>query len=92
LVPSKSARREHQICAIPLKRGYTREPGVNDMNPNGIVAVAILFLVVLFFCMWVSFSARVISPEEILERAGIVAAVAAAILAAVATSRHRHVH
>jgi hypothetical protein len=58
------------------------------MNPTRIICVVVLFQVVLIFCMWVSFSPRVISPGEIVARAGIVAAVAAAIFTAIASSHH----
>jgi hypothetical protein len=58
------------------------------MNDKGIMTIAVAFIVVLFFCMWVSFSERIISPGEILERAGIVGAVFAAALVAAATSHH----
>lgn len=62
------------------------------MNPTGIVSAVVVFLVVLVFCIWVSFSERIITPGEILARAGIVAAVAAAIFAAIGTNHRRHVH
>jgi hypothetical protein len=67
-------------------------PEVDAMNDTGIIAAAITFVIVLFFCIWISFSARIISPGEILARAGIVAAVAAAIFAVIGVSHHRHVH
>jgi hypothetical protein len=62
------------------------------MNPRAIIWAVVLFQVVLLFCIWVSFSARIISPGEILVRAGIVAAVALAILTVVAASHHRQSH
>jgi hypothetical protein len=62
------------------------------MNPRVIIWAVVIFQVVLFFCIWVSFSARIISPGEILARAGVVAAVAAAILTAIGVDHHRHVH
>jgi hypothetical protein len=65
---------------------------VDAMNPTGIIATAVLFLVVLSFCIWVSFSARSISPGEILARAGIIAAVAAAIFTAIASSHRGQMH
>jgi hypothetical protein len=77
---------------MPLKRGYTREPGVNAMSPRVIIWAVVLFQVVLIFCIWVSFSERIVSSGEIFARAGIVAAVAAAILTAIAASHHRQAH
>jgi hypothetical protein len=62
------------------------------MNDTGIITAAVTFVVVLFFCIWISFSARIISPGEILARAGIVAAVAAAVVTAIGVNHHRHVH
>jgi hypothetical protein len=62
------------------------------MNPKLIIWAVVLFQVVLIFCIWVSFSARVVSPGEILARAGIVAAVAAAIFTGIGASHHRRVH
>ncbi|HTW47064.1 MAG TPA: hypothetical protein VMD92_03890 [Acidobacteriaceae bacterium] len=62
------------------------------MNPTRIIGVVVLFQIVLIFCMWISFSPRVITPGEILARAGIVAAVAAAIATVAASSHHRRLH
>lgn len=79
----------HRIRAITSDKGLYQASGVNAMNPTRIICVVVLFQVVLIFCMWVSFSPRVISPGEIVARAGIVAAVAAAIFTAIASSHHR---
>jgi hypothetical protein len=62
------------------------------MNPKLIIWAVVLFQVFLVFCLWVGFSAYVISPGEILTRAGIVAMFVAAIYAAVRASHHTHLH
>jgi hypothetical protein len=67
-------------------------PGVNSMNPNRIIWAAVLFQIALIFCLWVSFSARVIRPGEILARAGIVAMWVAAIYAVIRLRHRRHLH
>jgi hypothetical protein len=60
------------------------------MNPNRIIWAAVLFQIVLIFCLWVSFSARIIRPGEILTRAGIVAMLVAAVYAAIRSRDRRH--
>jgi hypothetical protein len=62
------------------------------MNPRVIICAVLLFQVFLIFCIWIGFSQRIISPREILVRAGIVAAVAAAVLTGISSNHHRHVH
>lgn len=62
------------------------------MNASNIIWVTVLFVVFLGFCVWISFSARVISAEEILERVGIAAAVLAGVLVAAASTHHWREH
>lgn len=62
------------------------------MNPNGIITAVVLFLIVLSFCIWVSFSERIVSPGDILMRAGILAAVAAVIFGAIGSRGHWRMH
>lgn len=62
------------------------------MNPTGIITAVVLFLVILSFCIWVSFSDRIVNPGDILVRAGILAAVAAVIFGAIASGGHRRLH
>jgi hypothetical protein len=61
------------------------------MNDTGIIVATAIFVIVLFFCTWVSFSAQIITSREILTRVGIVVAVFAGIFAATA-GHHRNVH
>jgi hypothetical protein len=90
--PSKAASPGNIYLCHGLQKGLYQVPGVKTMNPRLIIWAVILFQVFLIFCLWVSFSPHIISFGEILTRAGIVAAVAAAILTAIGVDHHRHVH
>ena len=62
------------------------------MNDTAIISAVAVFLVFLGFSLWLSLSARVISTEEVLVRAGITVAVLLAILGAGAGHHHRNAH
>jgi hypothetical protein len=81
------------LCASASFSGAIPGTGeVDAMNDTAIISAVIIFLIVLGFCIWFSFSSRVIGTEELLLRAGTAAAIVVAALVTAGAHRHRNVH
>lgn len=69
-----------------------QEPEMGAMKDTGIIAVTAAFLIFLSFCVWYSFSSRVIPLEEVLERVSVIVAAVVLIFAVAVIGQHRRLH